>query len=371
MELSQIKGVGPSRLKAFHAAGISSLRDLLYAVPVKYRNVGQIVEIADAQVGTRCTLQVLREGEAKLIRHGRKCQVTCTFTDDSGAITACWFNQPWMKETLNRQTRFTFHGLVDVFGRRKRLMNPSIETELRLVPSYKPIEGVPQKTHEAIVRQALEEVHSLCPETLPQEILDKHGLVGCAWAIRALHAPSSMEEIVQAQKRFAFEQMLLYQAAVRMVRDFRRAGLPMKTTKEQQQAFWQSLPFAPTGAQKRTLEEIAPDISFMVLQRDKDEWSDHLQGRKLNYVGVEALFAREDSEFAAKEYVEQMNAKGLIVWVNSIVYNYREVLTAGHNDDISVTGHPDEGWGWLIERGYNLIQTDWPLALKCYIEGIM
>ena len=100
----------------------------------------------------------------------------------------------------------------------------------------------------------------------------------------------------------------------------------------------------------RTLEEIAPDISFMVLQRDKDEWSDHLQGRK---------------------YVEQMNATGLIVWVNSIVYNYREVLTAGHNDDISVTGHPDEGWGWLIERGYNLIQTDWPLALKCYIEGIM
>ena len=260
MELSQIKGVGPSRLKAFHAAGISSLRDLLYAVPVKYRNVGQIVEIADAQVGTRCTLQVLREGEAKLIRHGRKCQVTCTFTDDSGAITACWFNQPWMKETLNRQTRFTFHGLVDVFGRRKRLMNPSIETELRIVPSYKPIEGVPQKTHEAIVRQALEEVHSLCPETLPQEILDKHGLVGCAWAIRALHAPSSMEEIAQAQKRFAFEQMLLYQAAVRMVRDVRRAGTVLDFADPALDEYWQSLPFAPTGAQRRTLEEIAHDL---------------------------------------------------------------------------------------------------------------
>ena len=91
--------------------------------------------------------------------------------------------------------------------------------------------------------------------------------------------------------------------------------------------------------------------------------------RRMRFVGVEALFAGEDSEFASREYVERMNAKGLIVWVNSIVYNYREVLTAGHNDDISVVGNPDAGWGWLLDRGYNLIQTDWPLALRNYMNG--
>ncbi len=260
MELSQIKGIGPNRLNAFHAAGICSLRDLLYAVPVKYRNVGQVVQIADAPVGERCTLQVLREGEAKLVRRGKKSQVTCTFTDDSGSIVACWFNQPWMKENLNRQTRFTLHGLVDLFGRRKRLMNPSLETELRIVPVYKPIEGIPQKTHEAVVQQALEETEALCPETLPQKILQEHGLCSCAQAIRTLHAPQSMEEIAQAQKRFAFEQMLLYQAAVRMVRDVRKAGTALVIPPDAQEDYWQSLPFAPTGAQRRTLQEIAGDL---------------------------------------------------------------------------------------------------------------
>lgn len=125
----------------------------------------------------------------------------------------------------------------------------------------------------------------------------------------------------------------------------------------------------PSDDVVRLMEEVAPDINFMILQRDRDEWSDYLRMRPVNFVGVEALFAEEQSEFAAREYVERMNGKGLIVWVNSIVYNYRDVLTAGHNDDISIVGRPDEGWGWLMERGYNIIQTDWPLSLKLYAEG--
>ena len=261
MELAKIKGVGEVRLKALHAAGICSLRDLLYTVPSRYRDLGTVSSVEDAEAGTRVTLRLVREGEAKLVRHGKKSQVTCTFADETGAITACWFNQPWMKETINKKTRLTLHGLVDWFGRRKRLMNPSIETELRIVPVYKPIEGVPQKTHESIVRQALEEVETLCPETLPASVLQKHNLCSCAWAIRALHAPQSMEEVARAQRRFAFEQMLLYQAAVRMIRDWRREGMPMRAGAEQQEAFWQSLPFEPTGAQRRTLAEISQDLA--------------------------------------------------------------------------------------------------------------
>ena len=118
----------------------------------------------------------------------------------------------------------------------------------------------------------------------------------------------------------------------------------------------------------RAMEELAPDINYMVIIREKDEISDLLMKRNLRYVGAEVLFATEDSEFATAEYVRRMNGKGLIVWANAIVYDYRSVLTAGHNDDISVTGQPDQGWGWLMDRGYNIIQTDWPLMLRLYAE---
>ena len=261
MELSQLEGIGKTRLQALHAAGICSLRDLLYTVPVKYKDLGRITAIADAQPGTRATMRLVREGEAKLSRHGRLSRVTCTFTDETGKISGIWFNQPYMRNVLNNGTRFTFHGLVEAQGRGRKLMNASIEKELRIIPVYKPIEGLPQKTHENIVLQALKHAEAICPETLPRDVIDKHQLCSCAWAIRALHAPGSMEEVSRAQRRFAFEQMLLYQAAVRMVKDIRKAGYPVSVGEDALQAYWNALPFQPTGAQKRTLEEIARDLT--------------------------------------------------------------------------------------------------------------
>lgn len=118
----------------------------------------------------------------------------------------------------------------------------------------------------------------------------------------------------------------------------------------------------------RYLEENAPDVNYMVILRDHDDQSEQLLKRGLHYVGAEVLFQTEDSEFATEAYVERMHRAGLLVWANAIVYNHKAVLTAGHNDDISVVGRMDEGWGWLLDKGYDIIQTDWPLMLKNYMN---
>lgn len=118
----------------------------------------------------------------------------------------------------------------------------------------------------------------------------------------------------------------------------------------------------------RYMEQQAPDINYMVIIRDHDDQSQQLLKRGMRYVGAEVLFKSEESEFATCEYVERMHKAGLLVWVNAIVYNHKAVLTAGHNDDISVVGRMDEGWGWLLDKGYDIIQTDWPMMLKHYIN---
>lgn len=261
MQLSEIKGIGKTRLEALHAAGICSLRDLLFAVPQKYRDLTHMATIAEARPGERVLLTLVREGEAKLSRHGKLCRVTCTFADDTGRVTACWFNQPWMRDNANKATRMTLYGLVDMKGGRKLLLNPSAETEQRIVPVYRPIEGVPQKVHESAVRQALGVVEELCKETLPPALVTRYGLWPLSKAVCALHAPTSMDEVSQGRRRFAFEQMLLYQAAVRLARDVRRFGPSVSHTTEALDTFWSALPFMPTGAQRRTLLEIAQDMS--------------------------------------------------------------------------------------------------------------
>lgn len=118
----------------------------------------------------------------------------------------------------------------------------------------------------------------------------------------------------------------------------------------------------------RRVEEAAPDLPYMVIAWDRDDFTPELRSRKLRYVGVEALFASENVPICQGEYVHNMTRQGYVMWANAIVYDYKAVLTAGHTDDVAVSEDPDLGWGWLVDRGFNIIQTDWPLALKQYLQ---
>ncbi|MEM8895143.1 MAG: glycerophosphodiester phosphodiesterase family protein [Bacteroidota bacterium] len=43
--------------------------------------------------------------------------------------------------------------------------------------------------------------------------------------------------------------------------------------------------------------------------------------------------------------------------------------SAGHDDELSIS-HPEDGWGWLIDFGADLIFTDRPLHLQQYLNNI-
>lgn len=117
------------------------------------------------------------------------------------------------------------------------------------------------------------------------------------------------------------------------------------------------------------LEEVAPDLPFMPIVRDTHPEHENLMRRKINYIGAEVLFREESAEVASPAFLDRMHRDGKLVWANAIIYNYREQLSAGHSDDRSLTGDPADGWGWLAKRGFDLIQTDWPLMMREYLES--
>ncbi|MBE5762377.1 MAG: glycerophosphodiester phosphodiesterase family protein [Clostridiales bacterium] len=115
------------------------------------------------------------------------------------------------------------------------------------------------------------------------------------------------------------------------------------------------------------VERFAPEMPFMALIRDAAA-HEELKRRKLNYIGGEVLFDNENSSVASPEFIDLMHRDNKLVWVNSIVYNYKADLSAGHNDDISMSESPDLGWGWLARRGFDMIQTDFVYPCKAYLE---
>lgn len=116
------------------------------------------------------------------------------------------------------------------------------------------------------------------------------------------------------------------------------------------------------------LKEHASELMFMPLVWGKDEVVPKLQEIGVNVIGAEILFGKESDECISDEYIKSMHDRKLLIWVNAIIYNEEAVISAYHTDDISFKESPDKGWGWLLDKKVDLIQTDWLLMLKQYID---
>lgn len=126
-----------------------------------------------------------------------------------------------------------------------------------------------------------------------------------------------------------------------------------------------------THTDEKSLAEVtkyAPDFMFMPLVKGQDNVTEELIRQGINVIGAEILFETESAPVISDAYISKMHEKGLLIWANAIVYNEKKVISAYHTDDISLTDSPDKGWGWLLDKKVDFIQTDWLLMLRAYLE---
>lgn len=116
------------------------------------------------------------------------------------------------------------------------------------------------------------------------------------------------------------------------------------------------------------LENLCPELPFIPIVSEEHPMHKELMKRNINYIGAEVLFEKDDSPLAGKEFIDMMHNDEKLVWVNSIIYDYKDQLSGGHSDDTALTVSEDYGWGWLADRGFDFIQTDWTMMLVEYLK---
>ena len=114
--------------------------------------------------------------------------------------------------------------------------------------------------------------------------------------------------------------------------------------------------------------QLAPDLPVLPIIATEDRSTNAPYAEGVKFVGVEVLFDREDAPVASEEYIDAQHRLGRKIWVNPIVYHRDAVLTAGHTDDVAVAGNPDYGWGWLVDKRFDILQTDWTAQLVRYLR---
>ena len=126
-----------------------------------------------------------------------------------------------------------------------------------------------------------------------------------------------------------------------------------------------------TGPDPRVLgviEEHAADMPFMGIVRSEADCEAFFK-RQIRLEGFEVLFRTDDSPLASPAFAARQHDTGRLLWANAIVYDFRDVIAAGHSDDRAMTGDPEGSWGWLADRGFDFIQTDWVRDCADFLES--
>ena len=261
-----LKGVGPKTAERFEKLGIVTLADLLCHYPRRYIDFSRPYSIAEAPPDTECVVkaEVFAKPAGRILPGGRRME-RITAGDDISGLEITWFNNPYATQKLELGQEYYFEGIVTGGMLRRQMVNPQVRTAAQITAApfeavYPQTEGLSSTVIAKCIRQLLPHAE-LLPDPLPEEMLKKYRLLSKADAVRAIHCPATEEEAFAARRRLIYEELLVLQLGIGRMKNRGSASTGAPMQRLDPAPFWASLPFSPTGAQRRAVDEILTDLS--------------------------------------------------------------------------------------------------------------
>lgn len=270
--LERLAGTTAVERQAMQACGIGSVGDLLHTVPRRHQDFTRPVLLRDAAVGDEVCL-VATVASATLDRSTGNLKASVV--DDAGTrLTATWWrtgrNQAGVVTAgarlvlMGRLGEFTTTSGHHVLTMGNPTVGPLDASDLGRVVGIYPQSPSKGLDTFMVKRAAREAVDRLGPMVEPFDpgLAAAHGLPDRATALRDLHSPARLDDVGPARDRLAWDELLRYQLVI-AARRAERAAQPSTSSPDRSLAdrWLASLPFAPTGAQQRAIDDVATDMA--------------------------------------------------------------------------------------------------------------
>ena len=276
-DIKFVPGIGPSRASILNKElNIYSLHDLLYYFPYKHIDRSRLYSIQDID-GNMPFIQL--RGQILSFEtqgEGRTRRLIAHFSDGTGVVDLVWFQGiKFMEKAYKVRQDYIVFGKPTVFNGRINIAHPDIDPANELVlstmglrPFYSTTERMKRSnltSHvmEKLVHNAFDMLKEPIEETLSEQIIKKHKLIGLDEALHSLHFPQNPEQLRKATYRMKFEELFFVQLNIlRYARDRQQKylGLRFDRVGDIFNTFYkQNLPFQLTNAQKRVIREIRKD----------------------------------------------------------------------------------------------------------------
>ncbi len=271
IDVEVLKGVGEKRKESLADYGITNVLELLMNYPRKWVDRTNEARVSDLVAGNEALVIVEVHKVSKFTTKNRRTVVTIQVGDDSGRLTAVFFNQPWRERQLKVGTQVAMFGKPDIYRGVLQMSNPLVDLigdrTGRIVPIYPQSEKTQVSTWELAtwVENALERCRERgLSDPVPVELVNKLELVDRTAALWGIHFPETMEAKQSARRRLAFDELLRVQVVLvgrKRAFELDNTGIRHIVDGKLQQRFISAIPFALTGAQNRVISEINLDLA--------------------------------------------------------------------------------------------------------------
>ena len=119
------------------------------------------------------------------------------------------------------------------------------------------------------------------------------------------------------------------------------------------------------------LENCPTKVMYMPIAHTMEDIKTVLSYKNINTVGVELIAKKAEDELFQDENIQWIKSQGLYCWVNAITLGGTQGyhLFGGLDDDTAIKKGPEESWGKLIDKGINVMQTDWPGIMSAFRDS--
>lgn len=281
--LQYVKGIGPARAQMLVAKGLETVADLLYYAPFRYEDRSNVKAIRELAPGEKAAT-VARVATTKLagFRRASLGLFEAVFEDGSAdALLARFFHGERYADRLVPGVRAALFGKIELdrASGRRMIVQPEVEILSdeeedntlhlgRIVAVYEAASKISTRVFRGLLDRLLREA-TMPEDALPLSVKKRIGLPDLATAIHEVHQPATGTDVrllnefrTPAQTRLIFDEFFWLECGLALKKNKARAavGISFAVTEGARAQLKKMLPFRPTQAQRRAMQEIADDM---------------------------------------------------------------------------------------------------------------
>lgn len=264
--IKNLKSVGPKRLKLLNNIGIFSIKDLLYFYPRRYEDSSKILKLSEGIIGEKATFRcrILSLLDNRNIRRGLSI-TSFLIEDDSAEAKLIFFNNRFIKNTIDFGETYLIYGKYERFRGRIQLTSPEIEKVDnirnlgRIRGIYNQTKGLTNNNIDYLIDQVIDK--KLFEECIPNDLIKKYSLIDKNKAIKNIHRPENRKSYALSKQRLVYEELLFFELSILSMQNKNNSSHGIKfNIPNKIYEFINNLPYKLTSGQEKVLKDITGDM---------------------------------------------------------------------------------------------------------------